>query len=704
MIMQPEMPLSVPPPLPAASPRRKPFKLATLLIFALLALVAVEAAVVAVFIARIARRSEAPQSRPEPGRTGGHSSPAPAQSGRYTPAPKSAPKPAPKPTGPRATPPQFSVPGGVFTNDLAVELRAGSSKAVIRYTLDGSEPEEGSPVYSRPIVLAQTTLVRARAFEAGLAPSSTASATYTKLDPSVLEFSSNLPLVIINSYNRYIGPSGFIPASVRFIGLSGSRSSIGGAADFDGRGDLKRRGYTSLRLPKPSFTFKARNDDGDKLKFSPFGLPAESDWVLYAPYQDKTLIRDVLAFELSNQMGRYAPRTRFVEVFLARGSAPITRNDNLGVYVLIEKIKRGKDRVNIAKIGPEDNSEPDISGGYIFKRDHGSMSGGGRGWGFGPSQPRATEDGVGFKTPRDLRLFFVDPSEDELTAAQRNWLARYVTHFEDVLHSSNFASPTEGYAKYLDVDAFIDHFWLVEMSKNIDAFRYSSYLHKPRNGKITLGPCWDWNLSFGNADYHGGDETQGWYYTYLRDIEICWENRLRDDPEFLQRQTDRWTELRREIFAPERILRRIDELAAQLQEAQVRNFKRWPILNRYVQPNPNTYGSYQGEIQAMKQWIQGRIAWIDRQFLAAPVLSAKSGAVPAGSSLTLSASTGKIYYTLDGTDPRARGGAPSKLAREYSSPLTLDREVQVFARVRRGDNWSGPTTARLTLEKAAAAR
>jgi hypothetical protein len=695
--MQPGKPLTAPPPLPAAGPIRKPFKLTTLLIFALLALVAVEAAVVVFFISRVARRPGSSQSRPQPVRTGGHSSPAPAQSGRYTAAPKSAPRPAPKPSGPRAAPPQFSMPGGVFTNEVAVELKAAGSGTVIRYTLDGSEPEQSSAVYSQPIAIAQTTLVRARAFEAALAPSPTVSATYTKLDASVLEFSSNLPLVIVNSYNRYIGPGGYIPASVRFIGLSAGRSTLNGPADFDGHGDLKRRGFTSLRLPKPSMTFKARNGDGDKVKFSPFGLPAESDWVLYAPYQDKSLIRDVLAFELSNQMGRYAPRTRFVEVFLARGTTPITKNDNLGVYVLIEKIKRGKDRVNIAKLGPEDNSEPDISGGYIFKRDHGSMSGMGRGWGF--SQPRATDDGVGFKTPRDLRLFFVDPSEDELTTAQRNWLARYVTRFEDVLHGPNFASPTEGYAKYLDVDAFIDHFWLVEMSKNIDAFRYSAYLHKPRNGKITLGPCWDWNLSFGNADYHGAEETQGWYYAYLRDIEICWENRLRDDPEFVQRQIDRWTELRRDLFAPERLLRRVDELAAQLQEAQVRNFKRWPILNRYVQPNPSIHGSYQGEIQAMKQWIQGRIAWLDRQFLSAPLLSAKAGAVPAGTSLSLSASTGKIYYTLDGTDPRARGGSPSKAAREYSSPVSIDRELQVIARVRRGDNWSGPTTARFTLEK-----
>ena len=99
-------------------------------------------------------------------------------------------------------------------------------------------------------------------------------------------------------------------------------------------------------------------------------MPKDSDWVLYAPYSDKTLMRDVLAYELSNKMGRYAARTRFVEVFLNRSGSKLSKRDYAGVYVFEEKIKRGKDRVNIQKLTPEDNSEPNITGGYIFKRDH----------------------------------------------------------------------------------------------------------------------------------------------------------------------------------------------------------------------------------------------------------------------------------------------------------------------------------------------
>ena len=480
--------------------------------------------------------------------------------------------PKPKPTGPRAEPPQFSRTGGIFTNTVTVELSAKSTNAMIRYTLDGSEPTEVSATYAAPIAVKNTMLVRAACFEKGLAPSISITHTYTMLDDDLLSFSSNLPLIVIDSFNQPISYMNYAPASVRFIPAGGARSSLLGVADFDARTDLKRRGFSSLRFSKWSFTLTTRDDDGDKVKSSIFGLPADSDWVLYAPYVDKTLMRDVLGYELSNQMGLYAPRTRFVEVFLHRSSGKLSYRDYQGVYVLAEKIKRGKERVNIAKLHPEDNAEPDISGGYILKRDHGAMTSNGRNWGGG-SPPRPSNDGVGFITPRGLHLFYVEPNEDELTAAQKKWLTRYFADFERALYSANFNSPTEGYAKYLNVDAFIDFFWLVELTKNVDGFRYSAFLHKPRGGKITMGPAWDWNLSFGNADYYDASEVSGWYYENLRDTEISWIYRLKQDPEFVQRSIDRWAELRRGVFAPDKVLARVDAMRTQLQESQERGSK-----------------------------------------------------------------------------------------------------------------------------------
>ena len=599
-------------------------------------------------------------------------------------------QPKVKPTGPRAEPPDFSSTGRFFTNLLNVKLSAKASNAVIRYTLDGSEPHEGAMVYQgpAPIAIMGTTLLRAACFQPGLAPSMSVSHTYTKVDASVSSFQSTLPLVVVNSFNQSVSYMNYNPASFRFIPTqpANGRASILGTADFDGRGDLKRRGYSSLRLPKMSFTLKFRDDDGEKVKAPLFGLPSESDWVLYAPYSDKTLMRDVLGYELSNDMGRYAPRTRLVEVFHQRGRGTLSYGDYAGVYVLVEKIKRGKDRVNIDKLRTNDVTEPNITGGYILKRDHGAQTGGWR----GGSAPRPSDDGTGFITPRGLHLFHVEPDEEELAPAQKKWLTQYFSDFEQALYGNNFANPKVGYARYLDVDAFIDFFWLTEMSKNVDAFRYSAFLHIPRGGKITVGPAWDWNLSFGNADYYDGYETSGWYYENLRDTEISWIYRLQQDPEFVQRAADRWAELRRGPLATEKVLGRVDAIRTQLQVAQERNFRKWPIMGREIRPNYYVGNTYEAEVTWMKTWIKDRLAWIDRQYPAAPKLSNQPGAVAAGTKLTLSASSGEIYFTTDGSDPRAAGGGVSASAKKYSEPVLLAGDTKLTARLRRQNRWSAP--------------
>lgn len=613
----------------------------------------------------------------------------------------------PKPTGPRAEAPQFSKESGVYTNSFTVELKTKSKKAVIRYTIDGSEPTENSPVYSAPIQISQTMLVRASAFEPDVAPSAAATRTYSMLDNDLLTFSSNLPLVIIDTFSQPVTYVDFSPGSVRFIDTVNGRASLLGPADLDARCDFKRRGFSSLRYNKMSLTVKTRDDDWDKLKAPVLGLPAESDWVLYAPYVDKTLIRDVLGYEISNAMGRYAPRTKFVEVFIHRYAGKLSyQRDYQGVYALVEKIKRDKERVNIAKLHTNDNAEPNITGGYILKRDHGAMMGGGGGrrggFGGGGGPPRQPDDGVGFVTPRGLQLFYVEPEETELTSEQKRWLSKYFSDFERTLYSSRFSHPTDGYAKYLDVDAFIDHFWLVELTKNVDGFRYSAFLHKPRGGKITMGPAWDWNLSFGNADYYDGYETSGWYYENLRDSEISWIYRLRQDPEFMQRLADRWAELRRDVLATDRILGRVDAMKAQLMESQERNFRKWPIMGRSVKPNYYVGATFDQEINWLKSWTRDRMAWIDRQFPAVPKLSQKPGTVTAGSKVTLTASGGEIYYTTDGSDPREFGGAKASAAKRYDGGIAINGETRITARMMRGGSWSAPVRGTFTTSKARA--
>ena len=125
-------------------------------------------------------------------------------------------------------------------------------------------------------------------------------------------------------------------------------------------------------FPKKSYGFELKDDQWNDIDFPLLDLPAEEDWILYAPYSDKSLIRNVLTFTLAAQLGNgYVPRCRFVELFL--------NNNYEGVYVLMEKIKRGNDRVDIAKLKEEDITGEELTGGYIVKIDK-STGSGGDGW------------------------------------------------------------------------------------------------------------------------------------------------------------------------------------------------------------------------------------------------------------------------------------------------------------------------------------
>src|SRR5262249_35036971 len=148
----------------------------------------------------------------------------------------------------------------------------------------------------------------------------------------------------------------------------------------------------------------------------------------------------------------------------------------------------------------DQNSEPEISGGYIFKKDHED---------FGATG--------GFSTASGIHFFYVEPREDQITDRQKAWLSRFLNQFESVLYGPDFADPKHGYAAYIDPASFIDFQWIVEMSRNVDGYRLSNYLQKDRNGKVKMEPIWDWNLSFGNANYLDGWKTDGWYWKHVPD-------------------------------------------------------------------------------------------------------------------------------------------------------------------------------------------
>ena len=595
--------------------------------------------------------------------------------------------------------PVFSLDNQLISVPMSLELSLDPETevpgATIRYTTNGNPPTASSTAYTSPISITTTTRVTARLFAPGKEPGPVRDRTFVKLNVNMLSARSEIPIIIIDSFGRNIDAESSsdsnnprrpvhaifidthgVPPQIRITDILPASPDTPAlfAADFNGRGGMRVRGQTSAGFPKKQYAFETWDSEGNDKNVRIFGFPSESDWVIHAPYSDKTLMRNKIVYDTSHELGYPASRTRFCELYFNSNGGDVQASDYRGVYIFMEKIKRNDDRVNIKKLEACDNGTGAVTGGYIFKKDKGATN-------------------YPMNTTREGHTFsFVEP--DVPTPTQRAWLDRHLDNFENILHSSRFADPRRGYASYLDVQSFIDtHIW-VEVYKNIDGYRLSSYFYKDRGRKIVASPVWDYNLSLGNANYLGGEFASGWYYTQVGGGGYPWYSRLNADPEYVIQYWDRWFALRKGMLDTNAMMTRINGYNGEIRRAAVRNFNKWRnLLGNYTWPNAGGWQSrtsHSSEVIWMKDWLTNRLDWIDSQHSKPPVYSLAGGPIAAGMTLGITnpAGGGSIYYTTDGTDPRLRGGSVSPSAQPYSGSITLDSAKTIRARVRTGTNWS----------------
>lgn len=419
--------------------------------------------------------------------------------------------------------------------------------------------------------------------------------------------SSNLPIIVINTNGVTIPNEPKITADMGIIynGVGVRNNLTDPHNNYNGKIGIELRGSSSQMFPKKQFGIELRDAAGIGISASLLGMPSEEDWVLFAPYNDKSLMRDVLAYKLGRDLGRYAPRTRFCEVVL--------NGDYVGVYVLIEKIKRDDNRVKVAKLNPDEISGDDLTGGYIIKIDKESGSGNG-GWSSTFFPPNRSGN-------QQIYYQYDYPSAADMVTEQRNYIRQYVNNFETSLMSATSADPVNGYAKYMDVDSFVDFFIMNEVSKNVDGYRLSTYLYKKKDsdgGKLHMGPLWDFNLGFGNANYCTQGNPEGWVTNFNT---ICsqdywlipfWWDKLYQDGAYRNKLAARWDYLRANQLETTRVLTFIDSVANVLNaESQQRNFQRWPVLDKYVWPNYYIGPTFGAEIIWLKNWVTSRLSWMD---------------------------------------------------------------------------------------------
>jgi len=344
---------------------------------------------------------------------------------------------------------------------------------------------------------------------------------------------------------------------------------------------IEIRGSSSRGHRKLSYGFELLDAEGQDKPLPVLGLPEASDWVLYGPFLDPSAMRNVLAYRLSRSIGRWAPRTKYVELYVGHRSRP-QYSDFKGLYVLTERTDRGPGRIDIF---PQQDRETDptlISGGYIVRIDR--------------TRPGDTH----FRTDSGQQVTYRYPKPNRMSDAQKDWIAEYVRAFERSLDSRS-------YGEFIDVDSFVDFALIQELSRNCDAYRVSTYFHKDRGHKLVAGPVWDFNIAFGlrNARCRSSD---GWLTRGSSNLGHPWWNALFYDPLFVDRFAKRWRELRRQHLSDRRISATIDDLAETVRQGQQRDVGRWQKPGSSA-CEPATYDRH---LAWLKDWIRERTAWIDR--------------------------------------------------------------------------------------------
>jgi len=406
---------------------------------------------------------------------------------------------------------------------------------------------------------------------------------------------SNLPIISINTAGQVIPDDERIVVDMGIIyNGEGNQNFINDPFNnYDGKVSIELRGSSSQAYPKKSYSFETQDENGNNLNVSLIDMPAENDWVLYAPYCDKSLMRNVLTYDLSNELGQYAPRTKYCEL--------VMNGQYEGVYVLIEKIKHDDNRVNISALEENDTIGDDLTGGYIIKID--AFTGGGDGW------LSAYNDSMYYQ--------YHYPDYQGILPVQKEYIQEFIYDFETIMFGDNYNDSTNGYLDFLDKETLIDFIISNELAKNVDAYRKSTFMYKDKNsidGKLKLGPLWDFNIAYGNAFYLEGYLTTGWVVNsdlYSAGYIPFWTRKLFNDSSFADQLKCRWLELRQGPLHLQRIMNKIDSCYNFLYEAQQRNFTRWNILGQEIWPNYYYGDTYEEEIYLLKAWIMGRLEWLD---------------------------------------------------------------------------------------------
>lgn len=291
-----------------------------------------------------------------------------------------------------------------------------------------------------------------------------------------------------------------------------SMLSLDGMAQFENISNaevaIRGRGNSTWGYEKKPYSLKFSE------KQEVMGMPKHKRWVLLANYMDRTLLRNRVAFYLSEQTSlEWTPKSEYVELIL--------NGKHLGQYLLCEQVRVDNDRIDITEMSPQDNSGSAITGGYLLELDF------------------HYDNEWQWRTSRNIPFAVKYPDEEDLTNEQYQWIMNHIAEVEGVLYGGNYRNEESGYRQYIDAQSFVDYWLIYEICVNHELANPGSvYLSKDRSGKLVAGPIWDFD--WGTFSFNASPQAQ--YGLFMQ--HAWWYDRLFDDPDFKALASERWALLK----------------------------------------------------------------------------------------------------------------------------------------------------------------
>ncbi len=486
-----------------------------------------------------------------------------------------------------------SPPGATFVDRITVDLSSSTGEGTVLACIAPPSTTCTPGPVSDNLEISVSGILHARVDIEGI-PGEPSAWGFMQVDADVAAFATTLPVVLMTTSDRSVDLEADTPVIFSVFEPDGGNTDLTVPTNA-GRARIRIRGSSSSGLDKKNFDLELWKGETDTDRKVPLlGMPEDADWIMHAPsYYDDALIRNALGYALSNDVGRYAPRTQFFEAFLTQGTGPTTMADYIGVYAMVEEIEQGSDRVDVAKLDADDTREPEVTGGYVFKRDR---------TGSGDTEIWAGRAGGAFSFA--AAIIPVDPDSADLERQQLTYLSNELDSMGWALAATDGVDVDSGrhFRDIIDVDSFIDLHILNVLFKNPDAFRLSGYYHKDREGLINAGPMWDLDRTAGSRDWRAQDPTH-WDATNITTdttpvFLYGWYGGLFDHAEFRTAYFARWAELLQGPLAIEAIEAHIDAMELELAAAGPRNNTRWGAA------------AFDSEVDHVRQWMRTRHDWI----------------------------------------------------------------------------------------------